>query len=156
MLCLPFLHKQNIDMASRFSLPTPRRIPAALFCLVGAFMIIVAAWQGFDRVRFLRDAAVAPGQVTDLNGSGSHPQIVFHADGMRISYPQGGLIFGYRDGQAVQVRYLPEDPGATAVIDDVGAVWGATILVAVLGVCMALGGVAMLREGRVTVTGRYG
>src|SRR5262249_35098816 len=88
-----------------------------------------------------RTAIRAEGVVVRLNAGGSHPQIDFTAaSGAKISYPQGGLIFGYRPGQKVRVLYNPNNPGKTACIDTTGALWAVPILLAGIGLFLALTG----------------
>lgn len=127
---------------------SPRPFPAKLACLIGAFMFAVAAWQGFQRMEFLRAAETASAKVVGVQAGGTQPQILFHAGDMRINYLQGGAAFGYAVGQAVQVRYLPERPAATAVVDDFLALWGSTAVFAVLGACAGGIGLATLRARR--------
>lgn len=81
-----------------------------------------------------------------LNAGGSHPQIRFvTADGTAVSYPQGGLIFGYRPGDRVQVLFHPADPAGTATLDAVGSLWFTALLLGGLGVlCLAAGATAWL------------
>jgi hypothetical protein len=53
-----------------------------------------------------------------LNAGGSHPEIAFiTVSGEQIAYPQGGFIFGYQKNQPVRVRYLPEQPAGSAIIE---------------------------------------
>ncbi|MFK3740698.1 DUF3592 domain-containing protein [Massilia sp. TN1-12] len=127
---------------------SPRPFPAKLACLIGAFMFAVAAWQGFQRMEFLRAAETAAGQVVGVKAAGTQPQVLFHAGDMRINYLQGGMALGYAPGQAVQVRYLPERPAATAVLDDVLPLWGATGLFALLGAAAGAIGLVTLRAQR--------
>ncbi|WP_241151993.1 DUF3592 domain-containing protein, partial [Pseudomonas viridiflava] len=92
-------------------------------------LLFIALWLGQDRLGFLADAQRAEGHVSALNSGGSHPQIEFtDATGRVISYPESGLIFGYEAGDSVTVRYRPENPSGTAIIEDRGALWGATLL----------------------------
>jgi hypothetical protein len=127
---------------------SPRPLPAKLFCLIGAFMFAVAAWQGYQRMAFLQAAETASARVVGVGAAGTQPRLVFHAGDTRINYPQGGAAFGYAVGQAVQVRYLPERPAATAVVDDFLALWGTTALFAALGACVGGIGLALLRAQR--------
>ncbi|CAG9269044.1 conserved hypothetical protein [Paraburkholderia unamae] len=77
---------------------------------------------------FLHVANKAPGVVVALNADGSHPQIEFtNKRGDHISYPQGGLIFGYRIGDSVTVLYLENSRNPRATIDQFGAVWELSI-----------------------------
>jgi hypothetical protein len=113
-----------------------------LFALIGIGLLGIALNLAVDRREFLTHAQSADGVVSRLNAGGSHPEIAFTTDtGENISYPQGGLIFGYQSGQAVRVHYLPEQP-ARAVIDDAGALWGPSGLLGCLGLLFTLAGLA--------------
>ncbi|MFR0675117.1 DUF3592 domain-containing protein [Enterobacterales bacterium AN_CKDN230030167-1A_HGKHYDSX7] len=50
------------------------------------------------------------------------------------------MTAGYAVGEPVQVRYSAEAPVGTAIIEDQGALWGASLLSAVLAVAFTLGG----------------
>ena len=90
-----------------------------LILLVGAGALAGAAWLAVEQGRFLKVAQRAPGEVVALNAGGSHPQIRFEGStGEAISYPQGGLIWGYREGMQVEVLYDPADPRRTPVVKD--------------------------------------
>ncbi len=100
-----------------------------------------------DRLDFVKNAARAPGIVSALNAGGSHPQIEFVSQaGTAVSYPQGGLIFGYRTGDAVQVLYRPADPRRTACIDSFGALWFLPILFALGSAFFAAASFIAFRE----------
>ena len=82
-----------------------------LFGAVGLLILAVAAFEVTHRLEFLQIAQAVDGQVERLNAGGSHPQIAFTtATGQRVSYPQGGMIFGYEPGQPVRVLYDPAQP----------------------------------------------
>jgi len=113
-----------------------------LFVLGGVVVLCVAAGIGFATQRFTSRAARADGVVARLNAGGSHPQIEFTtASGTRVSYPQGGFVFGYRVGQTVQVLYDPDDPDHTARVGTVGALWFVPILLLGIGVAFVLSGI---------------
>lgn len=113
-------------------------------------LLAISAYMALARQTFLSGADIAPGMVISLNAGGAHPQIEFvAADGKTYRYPQGGMIYGYRTGQAVQVLYLHEDPRMTAVINDTGAIWGPAVLVALIGLGLGgLGTLAFYKPGR--------
>lgn len=112
-----------------------------LILVVGAGALIGAMWLTVEQWRFLEFAQRAPGEVVALNAGGSHPQIRFNGpDGQAISYPEGGLIWGYREGMQVEVLYDPADPRRGAVINDRGAIWGMSIFAGVIGGGLFLGG----------------
>ncbi|XAY13999.1 DUF3592 domain-containing protein [Metapseudomonas otitidis] len=98
-----------------------------------------------SRMGFLQSALVADGAVVALNAGGSHPEIAFtDSTGARVSYPQGGLIFGYQVGQPVKVHYQANDPTGSAVVDDFGALWGTAALLGVLGAVFTATGLMSL------------
>lgn len=116
-------------------------IRGLLVLLVGAAALVLATWFALEQGRFLATAERAPGTVVKLNAGGSHPEIQFTTpDGQQISFPQGGLIFGYREGMPVSVLFDPASPGTSAVINDVGAIWGRPILFGGVGAFLFLGG----------------
>lgn len=123
--------------------PVPNReVQVLRGLLFTAFALVILAWTGFEvknRITLVTQGEVAPGVVEYLNAGGSHPQIAFTTlQGEHISYPQGGLIFGYTPGQQVHVRYLRATPRFTAELDDAGALWGMTVLSALMGVVFAV------------------
>lgn len=120
-----------------------------LILLVGAGALAGAAWLAVEQGRFLKVAQRAPGEVVALNAGGSHPQIRFEGStGEAISYPQGGLIWGYREGMQVEVLYDPADPRRSAVVDDPGAIWGMSIFAGGIGAGLFLGGLWTVWLGR--------
>jgi hypothetical protein len=87
--------------------------------------------------------------VTHLRTGGSHPEIEFTtALGEKISYPQGGLIFGYWIGKKVQVLYHQENPRGSACIKAFGALWFVPLMLLGLGLGLLIGGVMFLLEGK--------
>lgn len=115
---------------------------SALFAVIGIGLLVIAAVTGMAKRSFARNAARAQGVVVRLNAGGSHPEIEFaDVSGQRISYPQGGLIFGYRPGDKVNVLYLPNDPRRTACLDTFGALWFVPSLLAIMGVLFVIAGV---------------
>ncbi|MBT2340850.1 MULTISPECIES: DUF3592 domain-containing protein [Pseudomonas] len=120
-----------------------------LFALIGVVLLVIAVNLLLDRREFLAHAQTADGIVSRLNAGGSHPEITFTSDkGEKVSYPQGGLIFGYQPGQPVRVHYLPEQPAGSAVIDDSGALWGPSGLLGALGLMFACAGLANVTRQR--------
>ncbi len=91
---------------------TPSRfgkiLQGLLFALIGIGLLVIAVNLTLDRREFLASAQTADGIVSDLNAGGSHPEIAFTSStGEKISYPQGGFIFGYQKDQPVRVYYQP-------------------------------------------------
>ena len=111
-----------------------------LFLVLAIGLLVAAVADGMAIRNFVRDAARTDGVVVALNAGGSHPQIEFALpDGRRISYPQGGMIFGYAPGDQVRVLYRPGDPAGTASIDSFGALWFRPLLLGFLSAVFALG-----------------
>ncbi len=107
---------------------TPSRLgkmlQGLLFALIGIGLLGIAVNLTLERREFLVHAQTADGIVSHLNAGGSHPEIAFTtSSGEKISYPQSGFIFGYRQDQPVRVYYLPEQPASSAVVDSPAALW---------------------------------
>lgn len=145
------------NMANHASPPIGERLLGLLFALIGIGLLGVTIHIVLDRREFLAHAQIADGVVTRLNAGGSHPEIAFTTGrGERISYPQGGFISGYRPGQSVRVRYLPEWPAGSALVDDRGALWGTPGMVGAMGLVFTLLGLtqALRPRGRGAVQSR--
>ncbi|WP_338523534.1 DUF3592 domain-containing protein [Pseudomonas batumici] len=124
---------------------TPSRIgkilQGLLFALIGIGLLGITVDLALERRELLAHAETADGIVSHLNAGGSHPEIAFTTrSGEKISYPQGGIIFGYQQNQPVRVYYLPEQPAGSAVVDDLGALWGASGLLGCLGLVFIIAG----------------
>ncbi|UZE22870.1 DUF3592 domain-containing protein [Pseudomonas sp. B21-056] len=112
-----------------------------LFALIGIGLLGIAVHLTLDRREFLAHAQIADGVVSHLNAGGSHPEIVFTTgSGEKVSYPQGGFIFGYRQDQPVRVHYLPEQPAGSAIVDDPAALWGTSGVLGCMGLVFAIFG----------------
>ena len=121
----------------------PSLLRAVVFLPVGLGLLVGAAYSAQGAQKFLKQSETATGTVLRLLAGPSHPEIGFVTrTGLNVSYPQGGLVGGYRPGQPVRVRYLAADPGGSASVDRWGAVWGPTIFLLLLGGVFSLGGVA--------------
>lgn len=102
-----------------------RRVKVFFFTLVGVGLMISAIGWAVSTRRFVARAASAPGEVVKLNAGGAHPQVRFTtAAGRLVEYPQGGMIWGYRVGDKVEVLYASDNPTGSAVIHTPGALWG--------------------------------
>lgn len=113
-----------------------------LITLIGAGLLLIAGKVASDRYDFVSEAKVAQGLVSELNAGGAHPQIDFTSiAGEKISYPQGGFIFGYQIGQPVRVLYAPERPANSAIIDDPWALWATPAVIGGLGLLFVICGV---------------
>ncbi len=111
----------------------------------GAILLVAAAVNAFQVSRFMAGSLRGRGTVTRLNAGGSHPQIAFHMqNGSIISYPQGGMIAGFRVGQAVQVLYDAVDPSGTARVRSFGSLWGISLMLATCGAALLALGFASL------------
>ncbi|MCP1457985.1 MULTISPECIES: DUF3592 domain-containing protein [Pseudomonas] len=142
---------------------TPSRIGTILlgllFALIGIGLLGIAVNLTLDRRDFLARAQTADGIVSRLNAGGSHPEIAFTTGkGEKISYPQGGFIFGYEPGQPVRVYYLPEQPAANPLVVDRGALWGTPVMLGAMGLFFTLVGLlkATRQRGRDAVHSHKG
>jgi hypothetical protein len=119
--------------------PMIPRLKAILFLGIGIIFLLFCAWSAFYTREFLKVAEAVPGKVVALNAGGSHPQIEFVTrKGERISYPQGGWIFGMKVGDKVTVLYRPDAPWDAPSIDRFGAVWSLALFTLVLGAGFSL------------------
>ncbi|OPG70114.1 hypothetical protein B1219_22620 [Pseudomonas ogarae] len=142
---------------------TPSRIGAILlgllFALIGIVLLGIAVNLTLDRRDFLARAQTADGIVSHLNAGGSHPEIAFTTvSGEKISYPQGGFIFGYQKDQPVRVHYLPEQPTTSAIVDAPTALWGTSGVLGFIGLVFTLVGLlkATRQRGRDAVHSHKG
>jgi hypothetical protein len=123
------------------------RAKGLLFFVLGAMLAVVAISIGIRTIGFIHDAESAPGVVVNLDFGGSHPQIAFTPmNGERVSYPQGGMIFGYKKGDRVRVLYYPKDPAAYPCIDDFGALWFSSMMPGFIGLTFLIVGFAQMRS----------
>ncbi|WP_241012856.1 MULTISPECIES: DUF3592 domain-containing protein [Burkholderia] len=114
---------------------------AVFFCLLGVALLAGMAYSIVDTRAFLRKSEVANGEVVALNAGSSHPEIAFVTSvGEHISYAQGGLVFGMKVGDAVQVRYLASSPKTSATLDRFLAIWTVPIFLGFFGVSAVIGG----------------
>jgi len=126
---------------------TPSRLgkilQGLLFALIGLVLLGIAVNLTLDRREFLAHAQTADGIVSHLNAGGSHPEIAFTASGgEKVSYPQGGFIFGYQKDQPVRVYYLPEQPANSAIVDDPAALWATPGVLGGIGLVFIIAGLA--------------
>ncbi|WP_248802838.1 DUF3592 domain-containing protein [Pseudomonas sp. MWU13-2100] len=114
---------------------------ALIFIPLGLCLLYLTLWLVEDRLGFLALAQRAEGHVSALNAGGSHPQIDFtDATGKAVSYPESGFIFGYAVGDSVTVLYRADAPSSTAIIEDHGALWGASLLAGLFAIVFSAGG----------------
>ncbi len=113
-----------------------------LLAIVGSGLLLGGIIAGLVKRGFVRDASRADGTVVSLLAGGSHPDIEFTtSSGQKISYAQGGWIFGYRPGDRVRVLYDPLNPAGTACLESIGALWFAPLFLSTLGLFFLIGGV---------------
>ncbi|WP_118186152.1 DUF3592 domain-containing protein [Paraburkholderia phosphatilytica] len=116
--------------------------------VVGICLLIAAALNAQSTREFIRESILVPGEVVRLNAGGSHPQVDFVTKaGEHVSSPQGGMIWGMKVGQAVEVRYLAEDPLPTATLNRFGTIWGLTVFLAAMGFGFIVAGLCNLPRG---------
>ncbi|MDR5741428.1 MULTISPECIES: DUF3592 domain-containing protein [unclassified Caballeronia] len=109
---------------------------------IGLVLLVMASLNVNSTRQFLQSSVVVPGRVVALNAGGSHPQVEFVTlSGERVSYPQGGLVFGMKVGEAVRVRYAPAAVRHSATLDAFGTVWYAALLLATVGLGFVVAGV---------------
>ena len=95
-----------------------------LLVVLGLVLLLAATATGLHTWQWLQRSVIAQGRVASLNARGSHPEIEFAAtSGETVSYPQGGLVAGWRVGDAVPVRYDPAAPAHSPCIDRLAAIW---------------------------------
>lgn len=117
--------------------------------VIGAGFFIAAMVAGQSTLTFLSTSIQVPGRVVRLNAGGSHPEIEFTTRaGDHVSYPQGGMIFGMKVGDDVQVRYLPDAPVHSATVVRFGAIWDTVLYLAFMGGVFAVGGLLNLLSRR--------
>ena len=125
-----------------------RRLTTWAFVVVGVILLMVAIRNAVGTYGFIRAATRVEGKVVGLNAGSSHPQISFTPkQGETISFPQGGLIFGLRPGETVQVLFRPENPVATATIGTIGALWFATFIPACIAALLLVAARTLSRFG---------
>ncbi len=119
--------------------PAVRTLKIIFFTMVGVALMIGALCWGVSTRRFVARAASAPGVVTKLNAGGAHPEVRFTtAAGEVVEYPQGGMIWGYRAGDRVEVLYEPGNPAGSAVLNRPGALWGFVAMDFLMGAVFVL------------------
>lgn len=116
--------------------------------VVGICLLIAAALNAQSTREFIRASILVPGEVVRLNAGGSHPQVDFVTKaGEHVSSPQGGMIWGMKVGQAVEIRYLAENPLPTATLNKFGTIWGLTVFLAAMGFGFIVAGLCNLPRG---------
>lgn len=139
---LPLIHGSDIENTS---MQKSKLVSGIFSLIVGGIALIAAMLTYQDTENFLRISSSAPGKVTALNHGSSHPEIEFTSKaGEKISYSQGGFIFGMRVGDAVHVRYLAAAPRPTARLDRFGSIWFWTLTTGMFFVAFSTIGIVTL------------
>jgi hypothetical protein len=109
--------------------------------VIGVVFLIAAMVAAYSTLNFLHTSILVPGRVVKLNAGGSHPEIEFVTQtGDHISYPQGGMIFGMKVGDEVQVRYQSDAPVHSATIVRFGAIWDTVLYLVFMGCVFVVAG----------------
>ena len=117
------------------------RIGGPVFLVLGLALLVFGFRSALETHTFVRSAVRTEGIVSKLNAGELHPQIDFTTmNNMDISYPQGGLVFGLRPGEKVEVLFDAGNPAETATVNTVGAVWFTTLMLSGLGALSILMG----------------
>ncbi|WP_321818264.1 MULTISPECIES: DUF3592 domain-containing protein [unclassified Paraburkholderia] len=110
----------------------------------GALVIglCIAIWTLFSlsgQIAFVKSSVVTQGKVVRLNYGEHHPQILFVTQtGERISIP--GSFVSAEVGDSVRVRYDPDNPRASAVIDSFSNLWLETLISSVFMIAFLYAG----------------
>ncbi len=128
---------------------SPGTVGSLVGMAFGLVLLVVAVNMAGRSWRFASHSLIAPGVVTRLEAGPSHPEVRFTTRaGEIVTYSQGGLVFGYRAGQAVRVRYDPGAPRTRANVDTWLATWGVAAGLALLGLVMLAGAGSSLWQAR--------
>lgn len=107
---------------------------------VGLVVLLMAGRELFIVRDFVSRAARAQGTVVWLNSTSARPEIRFQTQsGSAITYAQGGAVFGYHEGDTVDVLYDPREP-VVASVDRFGALWGFPLLFGLVGLAIVATG----------------
>lgn len=144
--------KQFYDVQSRGVTMAPRKLDVfagVTFTIIGIGLVAAGIVTGIAKRGFIREAVTAHGMVVSTLSAGSHPDIEFTAlSGQKVTYPQGGWLFGYRAGDQVRVFYKPDDPATTACLDAFGALWFTPLFLSILGIALFVIGIWKVSGGR--------
>ena len=126
---------------------------SVIFCVSGAGLGIAANRHSAKRREFIRHSAVVIGVVTALRDERDgtniqrvyYPRVHFRTDSGRDITFESGMArggTGWHIGQTVPVRYLLDRP-EVAELDSFAALWGPTLLFALLAVVFEGVGVSL-------------
>jgi len=126
-----------------------------LFAIIGLGMLVGSFFLFQNTVSFLDNAVKAQGVVIDLVRSRSSDSTTY-APTVRFTTAQGVMIEftsgtssnppSYSRGEQVNVLYLESDPD-DAKIDSFFSVWGAAVIVGVIGLVFFLVGLGIIMRG---------
>ncbi|WP_158914282.1 DUF3592 domain-containing protein [Caulobacter sp. S45] len=123
-----------------------RRFRGVVVVIAGLWLVGVAVTIGNHAQRFIQRSEVVSGEVVKLDFGPAHGEVRFAPrQGGIVTYSQNGEVW-LHPGQGVRVRYDPARPNEGPVVDQPGAIWGPTIIVAALGVIFMAVGAALLRH----------
>ncbi|SIT38697.1 conserved exported hypothetical protein [Paraburkholderia piptadeniae] len=108
--------------------------------LIGLCLSVGAAFYVYSVIEFCLSSVVVTGKVVRLNAGGHHPQIAFDAkDGRHFERPTG-TTWSYEAGQVVPIRYSPDDPDGSAMIDSAIDLWRWPLFVVFLAAAFVTSG----------------
>jgi len=94
-----------------------------LALVIGFCVAIICAGTALHTLAFVNASVTTDGVVVGVPFGPYHPQVAFTtSSGERIEFPAGGLVH-QNMGDRVRVRYVPDNPFASAKIDTVWSVW---------------------------------
>ncbi|NMY30709.1 DUF3592 domain-containing protein [Pseudomonas sp. WS 5412] len=126
-----------------------------VFSIVGVALLISALFVYKNTSDFLLNAVSAQGTIIDLVQSRSSESVSYHpvvkfidADGQEVEFTSstGGSASSYPLGKIVEVLYLPHDV-KDARVKSFFALWGAALLMAILGAGFAFIGAIIFLFG---------
>ncbi|MPW19065.1 hypothetical protein GCT13_19730 [Paraburkholderia sp. CNPSo 3157] len=101
---------------------------------IGLCASVAAAFSIYSTIDFRLSSIVTTGEVIRLNSGGHHPQIAFDAKDGRHYERLTGTIRSFTAGQSVLIRYRPDDPDGSAMIDSVLDLWTPSVFLLILAV----------------------
>jgi Protein of unknown function (DUF3592) len=128
-------------------------VVGGIFSLIGAGLLVFAVKHFIRRLTFIRSSTVVAGLMVGLREerdgmeaqSFRYPRIRFRtASGREITVESGMALSGaaWRIGERVSVRYPPDYP-ERAELDSLVALWGPTVLFALLAVVFVSVGIGV-------------
>jgi hypothetical protein len=105
-----------------------------LALVIGVCSAIAAAISIWSAVDFRLSSDVTTGTVVGLSAGEHHPRIAFDAENGRHYERPTGTIRSFKVGEIVSIRYNPNDPGASAMIDSTLDLWAPSIFLLILAV----------------------